>query len=261
MRPRVLAALAGLLTLPLGARAENPVVRFATTLGDFDVEVCLEVSPVCLAAAPDTAANFLSNVDDGKYGEGAFVERSVETGMPARPFVIQGGAWRIDENSMLQQISGPTIANEFAGFSNLRGTLSVPLQGSSQCDTDENSGSTSWFVNLGDNSALDCGLFTVFAVVIGNGMAVVDEIAALRVYQAAAVVGLTHTPLLDSFPCDPPIITVQCLQSLPPPTILLDYLVYYTATRVPEPGAAASALAAAGALAWLARRRSRAEIP
>jgi peptidyl-prolyl cis-trans isomerase A (cyclophilin A) len=262
MRPRVvLAALAVLLAAPLAADAANPVVRFATTLGDFDVELCQEESAQCLEAAPLTVANFLSYLDEGSYGPGSFIHRSAMTGAPARPFVIQGGTWKyLDPQGLHTVTPKAPVQNEFRGFSNLRGTIAVPLLGASQCNTDENSGTSGWFVNLGENSALDCGLFTVFGVVLGNGMDVVDAIADLRIYVAATPLGLTEVPFLDSFPCPPPAPTVQCLEDLLPESPF-DFLVYYTVTRVPETGAAASALATSGALAWLARRRSRAESP
>ena len=47
-RPALLLALS-LLASP--ARAENPVVRFMTILGSYDVELCQEVSTLCTGAA------------------------------------------------------------------------------------------------------------------------------------------------------------------------------------------------------------------
>jgi len=47
-RPALLLALS-LLASP--ARAENPVVRFTTILGSYDVELCQEVSTLCTGAA------------------------------------------------------------------------------------------------------------------------------------------------------------------------------------------------------------------
>lgn len=232
-----------LLLLPLlafapGARAENPRLRFATPLGDFELELCEATSARCLGAAPDTVANFLGYVDAGAYGD-SFVHRSVPN------FVIQGGSFFV-ANDVIDSIpTGAAVANEF-NQSNLRGTVSVPLlsDGATACDTAENSGTSGWFVNLSDNVGLDCGLFTVFGVVVEPGMAVVDAIAALPRYNAG---GAFATLPLKDYPGCP---VQPCPSAIP-------YLVYTEITRVPEPGAEAGLAAGGGALALLARRRVR----
>ncbi|HIE85776.1 MAG TPA: hypothetical protein EYP91_02795 [Gammaproteobacteria bacterium] len=61
---------------------------------------------------------------------------------------------------------------------------------------DPDSATSEWFVNLANNAAnLDSqnGGFTVFGVVINNGMTVVDEIAALPGRTSRALL-LTHPP-------------------------------------------------------------------
>ena len=79
------------------------------------------------------------------------------------------------------------LVNEFsAAASNIRGTLSMALSGSGNNDAHKNSGTSQWFVNLSDNNGqpsgpnLDAAFHTVFGRVIGNGMTVVDKIAALQ---------------------------------------------------------------------------------
>src|SRR6185295_555310 len=83
---RLLVPLSVVLSLATAAHAENPVVRVATPMGDFDIELCNELSTRCLGVAPNTVANFLSYVDSDSYNN-SFVHRSVVN------FVIQGGSF------------------------------------------------------------------------------------------------------------------------------------------------------------------------
>jgi cyclophilin family peptidyl-prolyl cis-trans isomerase len=230
------------LLLASTARAENPVVRFATPVGSWDAELCAEISTLCLRAAPLTVANFLNYVDDGDYGD-SFVHRA------PRDFVIQGGSFTADHVNFHTDpvpVDAP-IASEFQEFSNVRGTISVPLPpdpptSTNPCDTDEHGGTSGWFVNIGDNSGLDCGFFTVFGVVLGDGMQVVDAIDALFRLNF----GLGPSPVTDDYECNPNA-QQQCT------TNPIPYLVYTGITRVPEPGPAASAAILALAALW--RRR------
>lgn len=234
-----------LLLLAPRADAANVVVRFTTALGDFDVELCTELSELCLGVAPNTVANFLSYVDSGAY-QGSFVHRSVPG------FVIQGGGFTANGTSFpVQQIDngGVTVDSEF-NQSNERGTVAVPLpsdppDSTNPCDTDENGGSAGWFVSVADNSSLDCGLFTVFGVVVPPGMSVVDEINQLFRLNF----GLGTTPLVDEYPCNPNP-QGQCTTNPVP------YFVYTEITRVPEPGSLAGAAAALAVGALAVRRRA-----
>jgi peptidyl-prolyl cis-trans isomerase A (cyclophilin A) len=121
--------------------------------------------------APIAVANFLGYVNRGDY-TGTFLHRSIPD------FVLQGGGYRYDpdNNSAPHIITQAPIVNEFK-ISNTRGTVAMAKVGG-----DPNSATSEWFVNLANNAAnLDSqnGGFTVFGVVINNGMTVVDEIAAL----------------------------------------------------------------------------------
>ena len=225
--------LLALLLLPARAGAENPQVRLTTPLGSFRLELCTEVSARCLGAAPNTVANFLRYVDDGDYRD-SFVHRS----LPG--FVIQGGSFRVEGGFLDVVPTDDPVANEF-NQSNERGTVSVPLvgDGPTACDTDENSGTSGWFVNVGDNSELDCGLFTVFAVVVEPGMEVVDAIASLTRYNLG---GALSTLPLDGYSGAGPVVP---------------HLVYTNVIRLPEPATGLQALAAAGALVALGRHRLR----
>lgn len=153
-----------------------PVVRMETTLGDFD----LRLFP---ADAPGHVANLLTYVTEGFY-DGTLVHRVIDG------FVIQGGGFTAGPTR-----KGPThdpIATEADnGLSNVRGTLSLALSGN-----DSGSGTSQWFINLGDNSRLDAPAvpgFTVFGEV-SRGMAVVDAIAAVATESRS---GMDDVPVDD----------------------------------------------------------------
>ena len=152
-----------LLWLTTIARAET-IVTITTPLGSFDILMLENDAPIAVA-------NFLGYVNRGDY-TGTFLHRS----LPG--FVLQGGGYRYnsDNNDAPHITTQAPILNEFK-VSNTRGTVAMAKLGG-----DPNSATSEWFVNLANNAAnLDSqnGGFTVFGVVINNGMAVIDEIAAL----------------------------------------------------------------------------------
>lgn len=169
-------ALVALLFLPLAGQAT--VVRLQTALGAVDIALFDNEAPL-------TVANFLSYVNSGAYNN-SFIQRSIPF------FVIQGGGYIMDSATGLRQITaGPPVANEFsASRSNLRGTIAM-----SKVSGNPDSATSQWFINLADNSAtLDTqnGGSTVFGRVTGNGMAVVDAIAALTAVSAG---GFSNLPV------------------------------------------------------------------
>jgi peptidyl-prolyl cis-trans isomerase A (cyclophilin A) len=159
--------------------ASATTVRVSTSLGDFSIELFDDVTPI-------TVANFLNYVNSGRFN-GTVIHRS-EPG-----FVIQGG-W-LSYNAATNQLDPITLdvatQNEFS-VSNTRGTVAM-----AKVEGDPNSATSQWFVNLADNSAnLDGqnGGFTAFGRVIGDGMTVVDNIAAQPIFTIA---GITNFPLLN----------------------------------------------------------------
>ena len=159
--------------------ASATTVRVLTTLGNFSIELFDDVTPV-------TVANFLNYVNSGRFN-GTLIHRSVSN------FIIQGG-W-LSYNAATNQLDPITldvaIQNEFS-VSNTRGTVAM-----AKVEGDPNSATSQWFVNLADNSAnLDDqnGGFTAFGRVIGDGMTVVDNIAAQPTFTIA---GITNFPLLN----------------------------------------------------------------
>ena len=155
------------------------IAQVKTSFGDFSIELFENITP-------GTVSNFLSYVNSGRY-DGVLFHRSVNS------FVLQGGGYIFNQSGYtLDSVrTDEPIQNEF-NVSNTRGTISMAKLGGNP-----NSATSQWFINLADNSLnLDVqnGGFTVFGKVIGDGMDVVDKIAALQTYTVA---GLSNFPLND----------------------------------------------------------------
>lgn len=189
------AFLLSLLTV--SATNAGTVVRFATSAGNFDVQLYDDT-------APNTVANFLNYVTDGAYTD-SIVHRSVPG------FVIQGGGYYSDLSSVPED---PPIQNEF-GASNVRGTIAMAKYAG-----DPDSATNQWFINLVDNGPnLDFqnGGFTVFGEVIAPGMSTVDQIAALDRIQVGGT--FFDLPVFDvSSGTDPSnLVTMQSVTVVPEP--------------------------------------------
>ena len=155
--------------LDLSASFDDParagtIVQFDTVLGSFEAELFE-------AQTPATVANFLNYVYGGDYTS-SLIHRSVED------FVVQGGGFTYP--GWYDVPADAPVVNE-PGISNVRGTIAM-----AKLDGDPNSATSQIFVNLADNSDpldTDNGGFTVFGQVLGNGMDVVDAIAAVPTYD------------------------------------------------------------------------------
>ena len=189
-----------LLTTLRSPCTDTTYVRFNTTLGNIDVLLYSD-------EAPNAVGNFLTlAAASGTAGySNTIIHRSV-TG-----FVIQGGIFYSNYvtsgTGSTATLSLPTItpARDYnpnppdpngdplmtdttnplyvqAGISNTRGTIAMALSNG------ENSGTTSWFFNEGDKSALDTGdggPFTVFGKIINtSSLSVMDQISNLTIYDA-----------------------------------------------------------------------------
>ncbi len=161
------------LTAALPNSASATVVRVETVLGDFDINLYDN-------ATPATVTNFLAYVQNGAYADSIF-HRSVPG------FILQSGGFRTDLNAQISDIpTNPAVTNEPV-YSNIRGTIAMAKLGN-----DPNSATSQWFINLANNAAnLDGqnGGFTVFGEVTGNGMDIIDAIAALPRFAFAAPLG------------------------------------------------------------------------
>lgn len=167
---KTLLAALGLLSISSVSYATT--VQIQTVLGDFEVNLYDK-------KAPETVKNFLSYVNSGAYKD-TVIHRSV------KDFMIQGGGFKYTGTPSVITPLAPIaskapIVNE-AVLSNVRGTIAM-----AKLERQANSATNQWFINLKDNSTnLDFqnSGFAVFGEVTGNGMAIVEAIAALQAYAA-----------------------------------------------------------------------------
>ena len=115
-----------------------PQVKFATSEGDFTVEVYPD-------KAPKTVENFLQYVRDRHY-DGTIFHRVIPT------FMLQGGGY---DASYTEKKTRPPVPHEGrealakGGSKNLTGTLAMARTG------DPNSASSQFFINVKDNDFLN----------------------------------------------------------------------------------------------------------
>lgn len=179
---KTLLAALGLLSISSVSYATT--VQIQTVLGDFEVNLYDKKTP-------ETVKNFLSYVNSGAYTD-TVIHRSNSK------FIIQGGGFKYTGTPSVRPplaaiSSRAPVINEPV-LSNVRGTIAMAKIGSNP-----NSATNQWFINLTDNSAnLDSqnSGFTVFGQVTGNGMAIVEAIAALKNYSPTNSADLGNFPEL-----------------------------------------------------------------
>ena len=177
-RPALSLSLAACCAVLCSQAASATQVQIDTPLGSFSIQLFDDT-------APGTVTNFLQYIADDDYGD-SFIHRS----LPG--FIVQGGGFTIGDAGFGNVATDAPIANEF-GALNLRGTLAM-----AKLAGDPDSATSQWFVNLNDNTDLDTQNdgFTTFAQVLGDGMDVVDAVAALGTVNIGGA--FTNLPLLDT---------------------------------------------------------------
>ena len=184
-RDATVFANAGAEVVPLDEHFDDPDssgVRLTTLLGKIDLALYDQRTPI-------TVANFKKYIDFGYYflvdpTDGHLLHSFLHRSVP--DFVIQSGGWLSTVNPMrsahafLTQVQHFTAIKNEPGISNTSGTIAM-----AKLAGDPDSATSEWFINLADNLNLDTdnGGFTVFGRVIGDGMTVVDAIAAVPIYN------------------------------------------------------------------------------
>jgi cyclophilin family peptidyl-prolyl cis-trans isomerase len=172
---------AGVLCTGATWAADAPRVKFATSAGDFVVEVYPD-------KAPKTAENFLQYVREKHY-DGTIFHRVIDN------FMVQTGGF--DQN-MAEKKSRAPIQHEgraalAAGLKNQVGYLAMARTG------DPNSASSQFFINVKDNAFLDPDVqqpgYTVFGKVV-SGMDVINKIKTVPTGQHGMHGDVPRTPVV-----------------------------------------------------------------
>jgi peptidyl-prolyl cis-trans isomerase A (cyclophilin A) len=163
--------------------ADAPKVKFATSAGDFVVEVYPD-------KAPKTVANFLEYVRDKHY-DGTIFHRVING------FMIQGGGF--DRNMAEKPTRAPVVhegREAYAkGLRNQVGTIAMART------SDPNSATSQFFINVADNTrTLDppgpnAPGYTVFGRVV-SGMDVVNKIKGVQTGSSGMYSDVPLTPVV-----------------------------------------------------------------
>jgi len=168
-----------ILCMVMSCHVQATVVEVRTSLGDIQINLFDEVTP-------QNVDNFLGYVNAGAY-QNNVVHRSVPG------FIVQMGGFEYANRFPPDAIStGAGVINE-PKLSNVRGTIAM-----AKLSGDPDSATSQFFINLSNNASnLDVqnSGFTVIGQVMGNGMEIADEIAALSRFNYGGV--FTDLPLRD----------------------------------------------------------------
>jgi cyclophilin family peptidyl-prolyl cis-trans isomerase len=163
--------------------ANGQVVRFQTTLGNFD----MVLNPTNNPLLQGHVNNMLAYVDEQTY-RGSWITRAAE-GQNGEDFVLQMGGFFSHTKRpsptlastrrvvTFNPVTGAPAAE--LGLSNTVGTVSLALPSDANGALPD-AGTNQFFINMKDNSFLDPD-FTVFAAI--SDMTVINEIMALSTFD------------------------------------------------------------------------------
>jgi cyclophilin family peptidyl-prolyl cis-trans isomerase len=192
---RIGAALV-LLTLPAAAHAQT--MRFDTSVGVFD----MQLNPTNDPNLQPLVDNIVAYIGLGRYhytainraAEGFVLQMGSFLGFPPTPNDYLGLIQEIQRLSPVIVDGNGDGSVDFTAISNTRGTVSLALSSAGP-----NSGTSSFFINLGDNSQLDSQGFVPFARI--NDMTTVDRIMELETTNLSGNpddLTFRDTPLLEN---------------------------------------------------------------
>ena len=180
----LLAGFMLLLSLPpTPYAAAGTLATFKTPVGDLEFELYDGDKPL-------TVANFIRYIKSGRYGD-TFIERW----HPG--FVVQGGGQYLADRMTAPVVtpvpSFGAITNEYSvgrTLSNVYGTIAMARVGGQT-----NSATSSWFINLTNNSILDSvdGGFTVFGHIV-RGTNVLNKFLSKEAAGAAGIRWIEPNP-------------------------------------------------------------------
>ena len=182
MIQRSTAALCGLALSSVVAStayaADMPQVSLKTSMGD----IVLELDP---EHAPKTVANFLQYVKSGFY-KGTIFHRVIDG------FMIQGGGYDVKMKD--KKTNKPIVNESDNGLKNVAYSIAMART------QDHNSATSQFFINVGDNAALDYpgrdgSGYAVFGKVI-SGQEVVDKIKVVLVDDIHGQQNVPVVPIL-----------------------------------------------------------------
>ena len=161
----------------------DPIVTVNTNLGSFQIELLP-------SAAPQSVQNFLSYVDSGAYKDTIFHRNNQPTPqIPSDIGIVQAGGFTSQSTTFTNVSQFQTIPTNAPipleyNLPNTIGTVAMARTG----ETNTTTATDQFFINNIDNSttlgASNSGGYAVFGKVLGNGMQIVDKIAALPITQA-----------------------------------------------------------------------------
>ncbi len=225
-------------------------VRFLTSVGAFD----MRLNPTGNANLQGHVDNLVAYVGSGRYHAGV-INRAAED------FVLQLGGFMgsgvsIDtipsdgfapadkfNDVIVDSNNDGQVDFDTAGLTNSRGTVSLALAAG-----DANSGTSSFFVNLGDNAFLDNQSFVPFAVI--DNMATIDRIMALNQVDLSSQVGqpgslaYTDVPLTD----EGELVTIESVTVISASSFAFEGPIRFAAGLPPSPAAASLSATPLGSL-------------